>query len=57
MIGISGYGNSPLTGYIYGGYAGVQSQGASSSGAAEDAGKAEVIKNPGESTRDRKSVV
>lgn len=47
MIGISGYGNSPLTGYIYGGYASASSAASSSDGA----GKAEVIKNPGESTR------
>lgn len=42
MIGISGYGNSPLTGYIYGSYA---------AGSSQDTGKAEVIKNPGESTK------
>ena len=45
MIGISGYGNSPLTGYIYGSY------GAQSVGSSDGAGKAEVIKNPGESTK------
>ena len=45
MIGINGYGNSPLTGYIYGGYT------AGSSGATEGSGKSEVIKNPGESTK------
>ena len=50
MIGISGYGNSPLTGYIYGGYAAAGSQ-ASSVGGAQSADKAEVIKNPGESTK------
>lgn len=42
MIGINGYGNSPLTGYIYGGYA---------AGSAQDTGKAEVVRNPGESTK------
>ncbi len=47
MIGISGYGNMPLTGYIYGGY----SAGVSSAGSAEDPGKAGAIKNPGESTK------
>ncbi len=51
MIGISGYGNSPFAGYIYGGYAAAQSQAVSGSGAAEDTGRAEVIKNPGESTK------
>ena len=45
MIGISGYGNSQLTGYIYGSY------GAQSAGSSDSAGKAEVIKNPGESTK------
>lgn len=45
MIGISGYGNSPLTGYIYGLY------GAQSVGSSDGAGKAEVIRNPGESTK------
>ena len=51
MIGISGYGNMPMTGYIYGGYAaGAASYGAAA-GSAEEAGKAEVIKNPGESTK------
>ena len=38
----------PLTGYIYGGYAASSS---AASGNAEDTGKAEVIKNPGESTK------
>lgn len=42
MIGINGYGNLPLTGYIYGGY---------TAGSSQDTGKAEVIKNPGESTK------
>ena len=42
MIGIGGYGNLPLSGYIYGSYA---------AGSSQDAGKAEVIKNPGESTK------
>ena len=42
MIGISGYGNTPLSGYIYGGYA---------AGSAQDAGKADVVRNPGESTK------
>ncbi len=46
MIGISGYGNPLLSGYIYGaGSAGM------TTGSADDAGKAEVIKNPGESTK------
>lgn len=47
MIGISGYGNSPFSGFIYGGYA----AGAFAAGGTSDAGKAEVIKNPGESTK------
>ena len=47
MIGISGYGNTPMTGYIYGGY-NVQS---GSADGASDANKAGVVKNPGESTR------
>ncbi|MBR4574030.1 MAG: hypothetical protein IKO16_03895 [Lachnospiraceae bacterium] len=47
MIGISGYGNSPLTGYIYGGY-GIAPQGSAEAGSGEKAG---AIKNPGESTR------
>ncbi|MBQ6128149.1 MAG: hypothetical protein IJI51_00655 [Lachnospiraceae bacterium] len=47
MIGISGYGNSPLSGYIYGGY----SFAPDGSGKAESADKAGAIKNPGESTR------
>ena len=38
-------GISPLSGYIYGGYAPY------GAGVAEDASKAEVVKNPGESTR------
>ena len=46
MTGISGYGNSPLSGYIYGSYAA-----GSSVGSAREADKPEVIKNPGESTR------
>ena len=47
MIGISGYGNSPLTGYIYGGYS--FAPGASSqAGSGEKVGS---IKNPGESTK------
>ena len=46
-IGGIGYGNIPMSGYIYGGYA----AGASAVGSAEEAGKAEVIKNPGESTK------
>ncbi len=49
MIGISGYGSSPLTGYIYGAYAGTGRAGAT--GAAEDADKVGAVKNPGESTR------
>ena len=47
MIGISGYGNTPLTGYIYGGYA----AGGTTAAASNDAGKTEVVKNPGESTK------
>lgn len=46
MIGISGYGNSPLTGYIYGSYAGV-----SGAGSADGGPKVGVVKNPGESTK------
>ena len=46
-IGGIGYGNIPMSGYIYGGYA----AGTSAVGAAEESGKAEVIKNPGESTK------
>ncbi len=45
MTGISGYGNSILSGYIYGGYS------VNATGPSEDAGRAEVIKNPGESTK------
>ncbi len=47
MIGGIGYGNIPMSGYIYGGY----SARISGAGTAEDASKAEVVKNPGESTR------
>ena len=46
MIGISGYANTPFSGFVYGGYTA-----ASSAAASSDAGKAEVIKNPGESTK------
>lgn len=46
MIGISGYGNSPLTGYIYGSYAGV-----SGAGSADGGQKVGAVKNPGESTK------
>ena len=46
MIGISGYGYMP--GYIYGGYS---ASGTSAAGSTEESGKAEVIKNPGESTK------
>ena len=45
--GISGYGNTPFSGFIYGGYA----AGASAAGGTSDTGRAEVIKNPGESTK------
>lgn len=45
MIGISGYSNLPLTGYIYGSYGG--SSGVSTDGA-DGVG---AIKNPGESTK------
>ncbi len=47
MIGISGYGNSPMTGYIYGGY-GMQP---GIPGEVGSSAKAGAIKNPGESTR------
>ena len=47
MIGISGYNNSPMTGYIYGGY-GMRPQMTDDAGSAHKAG---AIKNPGESTR------
>ena len=46
MIGRIGYGNIPMSGYIYGGY----SANVSATGAAEDASGADVVKNPGEST-------
>ena len=46
MIGIRGYGNSPLTGYIYGSYAGV-----SGAGSADGGQKVGAVKNPGESTK------
>lgn len=46
MIGISGYWNSPLTGYIYGSYAGV-----SNAGSADGGQNVGAIKNPGESTK------
>lgn len=46
MIGISGYGNSPLTGYIYGSYAGV-----SNTGSLSGDSNVGAIKNPGESTK------
>ena len=46
MIGINGFGNSPLSGYIYGGYSG-----AAAAGQADEAKGAQVVKNPGESTR------
>ena len=46
MIGISGFGNSPLSGYIYGGYSA-----AAPAGQTDEAGKAEVVRNPGESTK------
>lgn len=45
MIGISAYGNSSLSGYIYGGYTPGGVQGA------DGANKAEVVRNPGESTK------
>ena len=51
MIGISGYGNSPLTGYIYGGYKAPGVDDASSTGAVSGEQKAEVVRNPGESTK------
>ena len=46
MIGINGFGNSPLSGYIYGGYSGM-----GAAGQTEDAKGTQAIKNPGESTR------
>ncbi len=46
-IGGIGYGNIPMSGYIYGGYA----ANSSAVGATEASGRAEVIKNPGESTK------
>ena len=46
-IGGIGYGNIPMSGYIYGSYAAA----ASETGRAEETQKAEVIKNPGESTK------
>ncbi len=46
MIGINGFGNSPLSGYIYGGYSGM-----SAAGKANETDGADVVKNPGESTR------
>ena len=49
MIGINGFGNMPLTGYIYGGYQGsVRTNDAQS---ADGADKVGTVKNPGESTR------
>ncbi len=48
MIGISGYGNSILSGYIYGGYA---SGGPSAAGSAQGADDAKPVVNPGESTK------
>ena len=47
MIGISGYGNLPLTGYIYGSYAG----GVSGGGLADGTSDVGMTKNPGESTK------
>ena len=46
MIGINGFGNSPLSGYIYGGYSGT-----GAAGQTDDAKGTQAIKNPGESTR------
>ncbi len=46
MIGINGFGNLPLSGYIYGGY-----NGAGSAESADDAKSVGAVKNPGESTR------
>ena len=51
MTGISGYGSPYLSGYIYGGYAQGSVNAEQQAGAAQDTGKAEVIKNPGESTK------
>lgn len=48
MIGISGYGNMPMSGYIYGNYAAASSQGAQGTQNAE--GSKPVV-NPGESTK------
>ncbi|MBO4267045.1 MAG: hypothetical protein J5910_07630 [Lachnospiraceae bacterium] len=49
MIGINGYGNMPLSGYIYGGYQGSYGTGNVQTG--EEAGKVGAVKNPGESTK------
>ena len=48
MIGINGFGNMPLSGYIYGGYQGSYASGVQSG---DDQGKVGAVKNPGESTR------
>lgn len=47
MIGINGYGNTPISGYIYGSYG----PGAAAAQSAEGGEKTGAIKNPGESTR------
>lgn len=47
MIGISAYGNPAMSGYIYGGY----SPAGAGVGASSDPGKADVVRNPGESTK------
>ena len=53
MTGISGYGSPYLSGYIYGGVS-TQTGNVSAeqqAGAAQDPGKADVVRNPGESTK------
>ena len=48
MIGINGFGNMPLSGYIYGGYQGSYAADVQSG---DDQGKVGAVKNPGESTK------
>jgi len=48
MIGINGFGNMPLSGYIYGGYRGSYAADVQSG---DDQGKVGAVKNPGESTK------
>ena len=51
MIGISGYGNMPMSGYIYGSYAAASSQNAQSAQGAQGAEGSKPVVNPGESTK------